>query len=316
MKLSLAPIQGSTEAHYRNHFAAIFGGIDSYYAPFISTTAIQMSSPKLFKDLFPEFNDSQLNIVPQILGNNSTDFKDFASYIANMGYTKINWNIGCPFPTVTKKKKGSGLLAHPDMIHHFLEDVCKDLSYDLSIKMRLGFKHLEEGAKVIEILNDYPINEVIIHARTGIQKYAGTVDLDAFSELHAACKHEVAYNGDIYTLEDYKNISKRFPLINHFMIGRGALRDPFLPSLIKGQEILASEKIEKIQMFHQAVFEHNKATLSGDRHVCDRMKEFWTYLSVNIDPEGRYIKKIRKCHQIDAYSDMVSQMLEAAKTSL
>ncbi len=56
-------------------------------------------------------------------------------------------DIGCPFHTVTKKTKGSGILPHPDLIKAFLDEVCKDTTYDLTIKMRLGLHHLDEGIK-------------------------------------------------------------------------------------------------------------------------------------------------------------------------
>ena len=314
MKLFLAPIQGMTLAYYRNIYADIFGGIDAYYSPFIATTSMRKDSLALFKDILPEFNNKDLNIVPQLLGNNGSDFRYFTNKIVDMGYKEINWNIGCPFPMVTKKKKGSGILPYPDMIKEFLDEVCLDDSYDLTVKIRLGLNNLEEGIKVVELLNEYPLSGVIIHGRTGIQKYTGTVDLDAFEVLNSACKHEVTYNGDIFSLDDFKKIHARFPSINNFMLGRGALRDPFLPSAIKGNDVLTADKIIKIKEFHDSVYNHYKNVLSGDKHLGDKMKEFWTYMSIHIDPSGKYMKKIRKCRTNAAYLDVINQMLDSSNT--
>lgn len=311
MKLILAPIQNITVAHYRNLYAQIFGGIDAYYAPFISTTNMRKSSPALFKDLFPESNNGTLDIVPQLLGNNGIDFRYYASTIVDLGYKEINWNIGCPFHTVTKKIKGSGILPYPDMIKEFLDEVCLDDSYKLTVKMRLGWDNLEEGIDVIEVLNQYPLSDVIIHGRTGVQKYEGTVDLDSFEVLNSACKHDITYNGDIFSYNDFKIISERFPSINNFMIGRGALRDPFLPSLIKGNDIPNTEKSIKIKAFHDSIYNHNKSTASGDRLLCNKMKEFWTYTATIVDPNSEYINKIKKCLTTEAYLDIVDQMLDS-----
>ena len=35
LPIHFAPLQGYTEAFYRNAHAACFGGIDSYYTPFV-----------------------------------------------------------------------------------------------------------------------------------------------------------------------------------------------------------------------------------------------------------------------------------------
>lgn len=314
MKLALAPIQGMTIAHYRNLYAEIFGGIDKYYAPFIATTNMIKASTPLFRDILPESNSNTINIVPQLLSNNGTDFRYFASIIVNMGYNEINWNIGCPYPMISKKKKGSGILPYPDMINKFLDEVCLDDSYDLTIKMRLGLNNLEEGIKVVELLGNYPLKGVIIHGRTGIQKYGGNVDLDSFEVLNSACKHEVTYNGDIFSFADFKKISARFPSINNFMLGRGALRDPFLPSTIKGISIPSAEKIVKIRDFHDAIYKYYKNILSGDKHLCDKMKEFWMYMSIHIDSSGKFLKKIKKCRTSADYLDITNKMFDSCNT--
>ncbi len=311
MKLFLAPIQGMTIAYYRNLYSELFGGIDAYYAPFIATTGVRKSSTSLFKDIDKEFNNKNIEVVPQLLGNNADDFKYFAKKIVDRGYKEINWNIGCPFPTVTKKKKGSGILPHPDMIKNFLDEVCLDESFDLTVKLRLGLNNLEEGMKVIELLNDYPLKGVMIHGRTGAQKYEGTVDLDAFETMYSKSKHEMTYNGDIFTVEDFKKIQARFPNINNFMIGRGALIDPFLPAAIKGVILSDDQKILKIKEFHDSAYNHYKSILSGDKHLCDKMKEFWAYTSVNIDQDGKFMKKIRKCKTDAVYSDLVKEKFKS-----
>jgi len=312
MNLSLAPIQGMTMSCYRDTFAKIFGGIDAYYTPFIITDDMKKPNPLLFKDLLPKHNDAGIKIVPQLLSNNGSDFKLFASALVDIGYTEINWNIGCPFPMVTNKKKGSGILPYPDMLKKFLDIACEDCNYKITVKMRLGLDDPAEGMRVIKLLNEYPLSGVIIHARTGIQMYTGNVDLDSFEVLHAACKHEVTYNGDIFTYDDFMRIHQRFPSIKNFMLGRGALRDPFLPSIIKGQIIPSADKISMIRQFHDEIYSHYKKMLSGDKHLCDKMKEFWVYMSVHTDKGGKLIKKIRKCHTSVDYLDTVNQIFNSS----
>ena len=312
MNLYLAPVQGMTTACYRNAFARIFGGIDAFYSPFVATAEHKKVSTSLLKDLLPEYNNAPVKIIPQLLGNNGDDFRIFSAAICEIGYKEINWNIGCPFPMVTNKKKGSGILPYPDIIKNFLDIVCAHKPYTLTVKMRLGLNNPEEGMRVMKILNQYPLGGVIIHARTGIQMYTGSVDPDSFEALASACKHQVTYNGDIFTYDDFMRISKRFPHINNFMLGRGALSDPFLPALIKGKPVPAAGKISMIREFHDEIYEYYKNILSGDKHLCDKMKEFWSYISVHTDRDGKLMKKIKKCHTSANYLQAVNQILYSA----
>ncbi|WP_010251061.1 tRNA dihydrouridine synthase [Acetivibrio cellulolyticus] len=311
MNLFLAPIQGMTIAGYRNAFARHFGNIDAYYTPFISSSEVDKVNNLLLKDILPEYNDPAVKLVPQLLGNDGAQFKAFACAISDIGYHEINWNIGCPYPTVTKKKKGSGILQHPDMIKKVLDTACSDSSYTVTVKMRLGWDKLEEGMRVMDVLNDYPLGGVIIHARTGIQMYEGHVDLEEFETLAASCKHEVTYNGDIFTHDDFLRISSRLPFIKNFMLGRGALSDPFLPTVIKGQTVSDANKISIVREFHNEIFNYYKCKLSGDKHLCDKMKEFWYYMHVHLDKDGKYMKKIKKCHRTSEYLELVNQIFHS-----
>ncbi|HHV30565.1 tRNA-dihydrouridine synthase family protein [Acetivibrio mesophilus] len=312
MKLFLAPIQGMTIACYRNAFARHFGSIDAYYAPFIGLSETKKISNLLLKDLLPERNDSSINVVPQLLGNDGVLFKNLAYAISAMGYNEINWNIGCPYPMVTGRKRGAGILPYPDMIKKFLDTACSDNSYKVSIKMRLGLKDPEEGLHVMEVLNEYPLCGVIVHARTGEQMYTGQVDLDAFKTLATSCKHEITYNGDISTYDNYLHINSCLPTVKNIMLGRGALSDPFLPSRIKGHNIPSEDKISIIRDFHDDIFNYYQTQLSGDKHLSDKMKELWDYLQVHICMDKRLLKKIKKCHNSSQYTELVNQLFDSA----
>jgi tRNA-dihydrouridine synthase len=135
---------------------------------------------------------------------------------------------------VADKRRGSGLLPYPQAVDGFLDRVCSRLGIGLSVKMRLGRFDPREGEALAPVLNAYPLKKVIVHPRLGVQMYSGTVDLDGFSVLSGALRHPVGYNGDIKTEADFRKLSARFPGVAEWMIGRGALCDPFLPARIKG----------------------------------------------------------------------------------
>lgn len=316
MKILFAPLQGLTESHFRVEFEKTFGHVDAYYAPFITTTERKKSNMSLFKDIFPEYNNINC-VVPQLLSNNGDDFNYFASVIREMGYKEINWNIGCPFPIVRKKKRGSGILPYPDLIKKVLDEVCKDLDYDLTVKMRLGLYQVEEGIEVIKVLNDYPLKGIMIHARTGQQMYTGTVDLDAFEILCAHAKHDVTYNGDIYTYEDYERLIKRFPNLKSIMLGRGALSDPFLPAKIKGVHIPNNDKLSRIKRYHDGILKYYEAYPSKqahlrDRNITNKMKEFWIYTIPHLDPDGTFLREIKRVTTLEAYHEIMKALFASS----
>jgi len=311
MFLELAPIQGITEANYRNEFARLFGGIDAYYTPFISPTSEQEFNKNFFDDIRPNDNDLSINIIPQLLGNDPEHLKLYADKIYNMGYKEINWNIGCPFPNITRKKKGAGILADPDLVEKCIKALCQSPA-DISVKMRLGYKDKNEGLEVIKRLNNYPLKKIIIHGRTADQQYTGQADLDQFGRMINITKHHISYNGDIFSKEDYDRFKSLFPSINDIMLGRGALRNPFLPSLIKGIKIPVSDQIKKLMIFHELIYKRYYEFTYSDIHFLNKMKEFWRYMHVHLDPDQVFIQKIRLSQTVAEYDTVVEALFKAA----
>ena len=97
----------------------------------------------------------------------------------------------------------------------------------------MGYEHPEEILDVFPILDKYPIKNIAIHARIGKQLYKGGVNLEAFQRCTENTKQKLYYNGDITSVEKFRLMQERFPSIDHWMIGRGLIADPFLPSMIK-----------------------------------------------------------------------------------
>jgi len=151
----MAPMRGFTDSIYRNTFNTFFGGFDVAVAPFISTLNTKKIKHSYLKDLLPE-NNSSIPVVPQLLSKSPDDFIVFANRLSDMGYATINWNLGCPFPMVAKKKRGSGLLPHPDRIDSFLEKTIPSIPNRLSIKARLGRESAEEIVRLMPVFNRYP----------------------------------------------------------------------------------------------------------------------------------------------------------------
>jgi len=305
-ELILAPLKGYTDEVFRNVFARHFDGFDGAMAPFIPTVKDARIRPALLRGVTPDRNQ-RLPIVPQVMSNSPDDFIRMACALTDLDHGEINWNLGCPFPMVAKKSKGSGLLPQPERIDRFLDEVVPRLPCRLSVKLRLGRKQPDEIFRVIDTLNDYPLSEIIIHPRTGIQMYAGRPDLDRFERCLMVSRHPVTYNGDINCLGDFTYLSERFKGVGRWMIGRGALINPYLPGTIKGIDIAEQDKVLRFRAFYDDLYRGYQKRLSGPGHLINRMKGFWTYFALTFEGGHRTAKKIHRSKRIGRYEEIVSE---------
>lgn len=298
-------MRGLTDAEFRTAFAQHFGGTDLAVAPFITTHGGQRIKTAHVRDLWPG-NNRHLPVVPQILSKHPDDFVHLANHLFDMGYTCVNLNLGCPFPQVAKKGRGAGMLVFPSRITGFLEAAIPRLAGQLSIKTRLGRYHRDEIQTLIPIFNRFPLREVIIHPRTGVQMYTGTPDLEAYAACLHELDHPVIYNGDITRPSDLDRLAERFPSTAGWMIGRGILTNPFLPGIIKSGHDTVANKAARFYRFHDDLMAGYARRLSGPGHLLNRMKAFWNYFAVNFAGSTRARKRIHKSRHLEAYREAVA----------
>lgn len=304
----LAPLRGITDCFFRTAFEKYFGRFDFLMTPFIPTVKGKAVARSHIKDILSEDNDRK-RVIPQIIGNNPEEILTLASCLTDLGYSTVNWNLGCPFTPVTRKKRGSGLLPYPEMIRSILDKLVPSLSCSLSVKVRLGLNDKHDLEKVIPVFNDFPLSEVIIHPRTGSQEYSGCVDIEAFRICASECRHRVVYNGDIFTADDFANLSKSFPEINRWMIGRGVIANPFLLQALRGCD--AEPDRSRLRLFHDEFYCNVSRILSGPAHVLGRMKGLWLYLAGSFPEEKKLLKKIQKTKSIASYMELIDSVLKS-----
>ena len=107
-KILCAPLQGYTDSAWRTAHSAVFGGIDTYYSPFLR---VFHGAIKGLADVSPERN-AGVSLVPQVLAGRPEDTVHIVEALKKSGYRRIDINMGCPFPPVVKHRQGAGLLQH------------------------------------------------------------------------------------------------------------------------------------------------------------------------------------------------------------
>jgi len=298
--LYLAPIRGITDCLFRTLFQHHFGGVDEAVAPFLNPQPHANIDLRQLHDLLPEQNRA-LPVVPQFLHTNPDGLLALGQRLHDLGYAQINWNLGCPAPMVTRKRRGSGLLPYPDAICDFLDVVLPRLPLQLSIKTRLGLNHPDELAELLPRLNGYPLSEIIIHTRLGKQLYRGSTDPERFGQSLPLSRHPLVYNGDITNMESWNRLRQQFPTTQRWMIGRGLLADPFLARTIRGEQFDPEQRMSMLLAFHQELFTSYKQVLAGPSHLLGRMKQIWFYLAASFPDQDKLWKKIKKASTVERY---------------
>ncbi len=176
--------------------------------------------------------------------------------------------------------------------------------------MRLGRERTEEIFDLIPILNRYPLKEVIIHPRTGVQMYTGTPDLDTFEKCLRLCRFPVIYNGDIQTRADFERLQARFPILDNWMIGRGVVSDPFLPASIKGMLPESIDYVTHFRRFHDTLFARYAKVRYGPAQLADAMKGYWNYFAESFHSGERILKQVHKTTRADQYSAIVNRFFD------
>ena len=308
-----SPLQGFTDFRFRNAQNKIFGGIDTFYSPYIRLNGKMIIKPSYERDLLPE-NNLDLQVIPQVITNDADEFLFVAKYVRELGYKELNWNLGCPYPMVTKSGMGSGLISNPEKINHVLERAHSESDIIVSMKMRLGYETTEEILDVLPILDQYPIKNIASHARIGKQLYKGGVHLDAFQQCIDNTKHKLYYNGDITSVAKFHEMQQRFPSIDHWMIGRGLIADPFLPMMIKNNtQEYPENKIELFNAFHDTLYAIYSESLSGATHILLKMYHLWEYFSATFSNPHKVLKKIKKAQSIRNYEAAVAEIFRNEK---
>jgi tRNA-dihydrouridine synthase len=297
-RIYMAPLQGFTDYVFRNAFCTLFGAPYAAFSPFIET---RKPDGRTFRDVLPERN-TLCRIIPQVLGNDADEMIPVIKQLQDMGYDEVNWNLGCPYPMVTKKTLGAGLLPFPERIDSILDAVLGNITCRFTVKMRLGLSRKDEWKALLPVLNRYPLHEVIIHARTATQMYKGDIDINEFIEFSKLLDHPQCYNGNIFSLEQMNSLVVQLPHISRWMLGRGLLANPLLMQEIHTGQKVTDEEIRKaLGKLHSLLIDLNTQRLNGPSHVLHKMKPYWEYFSLSLAGYEKELKKIKKSVTLDAY---------------
>ena len=137
-----------------------------------------------------------------------------------------------------------------------------------------------------------------MHPRVQKDFYDGTPRQELYGKTLERAPFPVAYNGDIFALDDYNALVAAYPQTRHVMIGRGIVANPALARMIRGGAGLTHEELER---FHNELYQAYTDDMGGN--AVFRMKEWWGYAEhAFADPSSvhRIMRKTRRANEYEA----------------
>jgi tRNA-dihydrouridine synthase C len=234
--LILAPMDGITDAPMR----ALQGEIGSF--THAVTEFFRVSEQALPRKVFcreaPELltgsrTPTGLPVHVQILGGDPERMAISALNAVRAGAVAIDINFGCPAPTVNRNDGGATLLRFPRRIRAIVSAVRQAIPTDIpvSAKLRLGWDSLDAIDENAAMAAEGGADWLTIHARTRVAGYAPPAHWDRIGRVRTALGLPIVANGDIWTIDDFRRC-RDVTGCRHFMLGRGALADPWLSSRV------------------------------------------------------------------------------------
>ncbi len=299
MRYYYAPMEGITDATFRQLHAKYFPGVDRYFMPFISPTIHRTLTHREAREL-PRADSVDFAAVPQLLGKNVEDMLWAIEVCRDLGYDEVNINLGCPSGTVVSKGKGSGMLSDLFALDEFLSAIYAKAVLPVSLKTRIGVNDSENWEKLLEIYRDYPVKELTVHPRIRKAFYKGECDMAAFAKAVEGSPFPVCYNGNVNSLADAEKIAAQFPSIKSIMIGRGLVANPGM--------LCGGTDRERLKAFLNELSDTYCIVFESKRNAIYRMKDNWHYLIALFEGADKHWKELRKCTDYDRFTAIANEI--------
>lgn len=300
-----APLQGVTDNVWRMAQHEVFGGLDAYYAPFMRVERSEVRRKDL-RDVDPGRNQG-ITLIPQILACQPDHALMMVDALQQMGYRRIDINLGCPFPPIALRRKGAGMLAYPELAEELFKALASVEEVEYSVKMRIGWDKNDQWRDIVPLMDIIKPVNIAVHPRTGKQQYKGELDMEQFEALLAASPWPVVYNGSLRTIDDIRQIIERYPTLAAVMVGSGLAANPgmFAPDAVPGD----------YRRFHDMLVDGYTEQLNGgEAQLVRHLQDIWqTFLP---GTNRKLFKAIRKSRTLDQYENAADAALNDVENAL
>ena len=251
-KLFLAPMEGVTDWAMRDLLTSL-GGIDQCVTEFLRVTD-KLHPYKVFEKNCPELKTgsktrSGTTVFVQLLGGQALPLAENALRAHEMGAAGVDLNFGCPAKTVNRHDGGASLLKSTDRIYNIVKTVRDAVpsTTPVTAKVRLGFDDPSHCLDNVRACEDAGATWVTVHCRTKTDGYKPPAYWEWIPKIKERTKVKIIANGEIWNVNDFEKCKSQTNC-EDFMIGRGALRNPYVFKEIKNHVQQQNQLISNVPL--------------------------------------------------------------------
>lgn len=332
-RLHLAPMEGLVDPLVRDVWTR-GAGFELCTTEFIRVTN-QLLPQHVFERECPELLNSSrtssgVPVAVQLLGGDANVVAENAARAAEMGAYSIDLNFGCPAPTVNRHDGGAVLLQYPDRIFKIVEAVRKAVRVEtpVSAKLRLGFMDTELCIENCRAAASGGIVRLTVHCRTKKDFYHPPAHWHWIPEIRKALNSaglgreaggpELFANGEIWTVEDFQRCHAETQA-DGYVIGRGAIADPFLASDIQANSVLFdqssslawSRRLEFLREYLEVCIERE-----SPRYALTRFKQTLRFMEKRWPEAAQLFEGVKRLDNLEDLSLVVGAPVSVGHVKL
>ncbi|MDR2420017.1 MAG: tRNA-dihydrouridine synthase family protein [Puniceicoccales bacterium] len=259
------------------------------------------------QELLKESQRRAYKLYIQLLGEDVASFTRIIHQLEDQySFDGINLNFGCPMPKIYRKNVGGALLKNIDQLERILSAVRQSTSLALSVKMRVGFSDDRFFSKILELIEQYRIDILFLHARTVEERYSASVHY--FYVAHAASQLTcpVFANGDIQNSEQAHQIQAT-TLCAGVMIGRAAIRYPWIfQEIIRTSPPTSFEiSFRDVQNYISLIWEE-LCRQRSEIAAIHALKAFLKHIALGIDDHGKFLHDATRITHFHELQELLS----------
>jgi tRNA-dihydrouridine synthase len=273
---------------------ARYGGADIYFTEYFRV----YPGSRLDRTVLRSVTNSSTGkpVVAQLIGHDIPELVRTVRELEQHPVAAIDLNLGCPAPVVYRKCAGGGLLREPDRVDAILGALREAIHTRFSVKTRVGFESSDEFEHLLPIFARHDLDLLTVHGRTVRQMYRTPVRYDLIQRAVEMVRCPVLANGNIVSAAKAEEVLHQRG-VRGLMIGRGAIRNPWLFSQIR--QCLAGEAPvlptgREVFAYVRALFESLRTSAGTERGHVTRVKKHMNFLGVGVEPTGRFLHRVRR----------------------
>ena len=308
----LAPMEGVTDVVFREVVAKA-GAPDVFFTEFTNVSSFASEKgrhdalERLDLEITPSASKSSKStdrapistpVVAQIWGKNPAHFAELASALESLGFSGLDINMGCPDRHVNKAGGGAAMIKTPELALECIKCARENTNLPISVKTRLGFTKIEEYKTWLPLLLNQHLAALTVHLRTRKEMSKAPAHYELIPEIirlrdEIAPETKLIINGDIDDLAAAQNLSKKYPGVDGFMIGRGVFKNPYCFTDYQPTR----EELQELFLYHLDLFDLRAKELEarGSRYPYEPIKHFIKIYFSGFDGASELRQKLMEC---------------------